>query len=305
MSDISYKNYKSLAEAFVDLYGPGISIAHTDRLTGGDINKAYKLYLSNGKTIFMKANSFENSPFFTAEAAGLTALASSGCIGIPEILCTGTDPGEQAGWSFLLLTYLDSAKQKKDYWKTFGHELAALHKAPCSSFVKDGRYGFAEDNFIGSAPQQNTPHDTWAGFYRDCRLAPQLQRASHYFDNALKEQTVKLLDHLDTFLPEPETPSLLHGDLWVGNVLCGPDGKAWILDPACYVGNREADIAMTELFGGIPEQFYAAYNEAFPLENGYEERRDLYNLYQMLNHLNLFGRSYLEPVQDIVHEYTK
>jgi fructosamine-3-kinase len=121
----------------------------------------------------------------------------------------------------------------------------------------------------------------------------------------MSAKITKLLDHLDSFLPEPEKPSLLHGDLWNGNVMCGPDGKAWLIDPAVYVGSREADLEMMQLFGGFPAEFYNAYYDAYPQEKGYEDRRDLYNLYQLLNHLNLFGGTYLEPVCSIIDEYVK
>ena len=140
-------------------------------------------------------------------------------------------------------------------------------------------------------------------FFREQRLAPQFKAADSYFIKEDRAKITKLLDNLDRFLIEPEQPSLLHGDLWSGNVMCGSDGKAMLIDPACYIGHREADLAMTELFGGFPQSFYDAYKEAFPLQPGYEERRDLYNLYQLLNHLNLFGPTYLEPVLSIISEY--
>ena len=165
------------------------------------------------------------------------------------------------------------------------------------------QYGFPQNNFIGARPQNNTWSDSWITFFRDQRLAPQFRDADSYFTPADREKITKLLDNLDRFLVEPEHPSLLHGDLWAGNVMCGPDGKAMLIDPACYIGHREADLAMTQLFGGFPQAFYEEYKKAAPLQPGYEERRDLYNLYQLLNHLNLFGPTYLGPVLSIVDEY--
>ena len=297
-------NYNSLAGALVDLFGTSIAIADTERLSGGDINKAYGLTLNNGQHVFMKANAKDNAAFFTAEAAGLTALAKTKAIETPEILCTGTDDGEDVGYSFLLLKYIKSAKPAKDYWEDFAHKLAALHKADTVVFFENGgRFGFFQDNFIGARPQPNTPSDKWIPFFRDQRLAPQFKAADSYFENQDRSKITKLLDHLEDFLIEPEKPSLLHGDLWSGNVMCGPDGKAMLIDPACYVGHAEADLAMTELFGGFPQSFYEAYHEENPLQPGYENRRDLYNLYQLLNHLNLFGQTYLGPVLSIVDEY--
>ncbi len=297
-------NYNSLAAALVDLFGSSIAIADTERLSGGDINKAYGLTLNNGQHVFMKANAKDNAAFFTAEAAGLTAISKTKAIGTPEILCTGTDDGEDVGYSFLLLKYIKSAIPAKNYWEDFAQNLAAMHKADTGVFLEKGEtFGFFQDNFIGSRPQSNTPSDSWISFFREHRLAPQFKSADSYFESEDRSKITKLLDHLEDFLIEPDKPSLLHGDLWSGNVMCGPDGKAMLIDPACYVGHAEADLAMTELFGGFPQNFYEAYFEANPLQPGYENRRDLYNLYQLLNHLNLFGPTYLGPVLSIVDEY--
>ncbi|MBO4639956.1 MAG: fructosamine kinase family protein [Treponema sp.] len=300
-------NYNSLAQALVSLFGNNIAISETDRLSGGDINKAYALHLNNGKHIFMKANAKQNAAFFTAEAAGLSAIAATGAIGTPEILCTGTDDGEDVGYSFLLLKYIDSEKKRADYWETLARNLAAMHSAKTSIFFDDetgkGHFGFFQNNFIGARAQSNTPNENWISFFREQRLAPQFKDADSYFTAGDRAKITKLLDNLEDFLVEPEKPSLLHGDLWAGNVMCGPDGNAMLIDPACYVGHAEADLAMTELFGGFPSEFYEAYKEARPLQPGYENRRDLYNLYQLLNHLNLFGSTYLGPVLSIVDEY--
>lgn len=293
----------SLAQALVSLYGNSVAIAETDRLSGGDINKAYGLTLNTGAHIFMKANSKANADFFTAEAAGLSAIEATGVIKTPEILCTGTDDGEDVGYSFLLLKFIKSAKPRTDYWETFARDLAALHKADTKIFEISGKFGFFQNNFIGARAQNNTPSDSWISFFRDNRLAPQFKDADSYFTAEDRTKIAKLLDHLEDFLIEPNQPSLLHGDLWSGNVMCGPEGKAMLIDPAAYIGHAEADLAMTELFGGFPEKFYDAYREANPLEPGYENRRDLYNLYQLLNHLNLFGPTYLGPVLSIVDEY--
>ena len=296
-------HHTSLAQALVSLYGNSVAIAETDRLSGGDINKAYGLTLNTGAHIFMKANSKANADFFTAEAAGLSAIEATGVIKTPEILCTGTDDGEDVGYSFLLLKFIKSAKPRSDYWETFARDLAALHKADTKILEISGKFGFFQNNFIGARAQNNTPSDSWISFFRDNRLAPQFKDADSYFTAEDRSKITKLLDHLEDFLIEPNQPSLLHGDLWSGNVMCGPEGKAMLIDPAAYIGHAEADLAMTELFGGFPEKFYDAYREANPLEPGYENLRDLYNLYQLLNHLNLFGPTYLGPVLSIVDEY--
>ena len=297
-------DYKSLAEALVTLYGSSVAIVKTDCVSGGDINKAYALTLNNGEHVFMKANAKKNAPFFTAEAAGLSAIASCGTIKTPEILCTGTDAGDNEGYSFLLLKYIQSAGKRNDYWETFGRELAQLHKSDTDCIMENkGRFGFFMDNFIGARGQLNTPCESWISFFRDKRLVPQFKAADSYFSSSDRAQIAKLLDHLDEFLLEPAKPSLIHGDLWSGNAMCGPEGKAVLIDPAAYVGHAEADLAMTELFGGFPPEFYDAYREVTPLEPEYENRRDLYNLYHLLNHLNMFGSSYLGAVLSIVSEY--
>ena len=291
-------HYESFAEALVGLFGNSVSITQTDRLSGGDINKAYGITLNTGHHVFMKANSKQNVSFFKAEAAGLSAIEKTHAIETPKILCTGTDNGEDVGYSFLLLEFIKSAKPKKDYWETFARDLAAMHSADV-----DDKYGFFADNFIGATEQINTPKERWIDFFRENRLEYQFKKADSYFSASDRTKITKLLDSLEKFLVEPASPSLLHGDLWSGNVMCGADGKAMLIDPACYIGHAEADIAMTELFGGFPENFYSAYKEVRPLEPGYEERRDLYNLYHLLNHLNLFGPTYLTPVLSIIEEY--
>lgn len=295
--------FKSLAEALVSLFGTSVAIQRTDRVAGGDINRAYAVTLNTGDTIFMKANAKEKAASFTAEAAGLFAIAQTGTIRTPKILCAGTDDGEEVGYSFLLMEFIKRGERRSDYWETLARELAAMHQADASAFVESGAFGFYEDNFIGARPQDNAPAATWVEFFRDKRLAPQFKAAASNFSKEEMSRATKLLDHLDDFLIEPKKPSLVHGDLWSGNVMAGPDGKAMLIDPAAYVGHAEADLAMTELFGGFSPEFYQAYREANPLEPGYEKRRDLYNLYQLLNHLNLFGKSYLGPVLSVVDEF--
>ena len=295
----------SLDAAITTLFGDSLRIAGRHPVYGGDINRSYRLSLSDGSDLFMKCNTVKNLSFFTAEAQGLAALRGTGAIGVPKPLALGTDQAQ--GISFLLMEYLEPAPKVSHYWEVFGHELAALHRADCSGAVPgDGSlpFGFVTDNYIGASPQRNTPAADWITFFRECRLLPQFKMAEGYFDSGTRLQCTRLLDHLDSYLMEPEFPSLLHGDLWSGNAVCGPDGKAWILDPAAYVGHFEAELAMTELFGGFPAAFYQAYREVNPIDSGYRDRRDLYNLYHLLNHLNLFGGSYLSSVRQILNRYS-
>ncbi len=278
----------------------GAKIKSMDRAYGGDINDAYVLELTNGERVFMKSNRNVKRDFFETEAAGLDAMAKTETIGTPRVLGLGRDGDRQ----FLLLEMIEPGRKISDFWETFGRELAALHGADTEDFVKGGKFGFLMDNYIGSTPQTNSPKDGWIEFFRDCRLLPQFERAKRYFGPEEKKRIETLLNNLDKFLIEPEYPSLLHGDLWSGNFMTDRDGKARLIDPAVYVGHREADIAMTELFGGFHGKFYNAYREAAPMEPGYEDRRDLYNLYHLLNHLNLFGSGYLPSVLRIVKKYT-
>ncbi len=292
-----FKKFSSIDGALKELFG-GV-IEKTERIFGGDINDAFKLTLSGGEKVFMKSNRTASSSFFAAEAAGLSAIASTGAIGTPEVLGFG----EENGRAFLLLEFINEGREIPEYWEVFGRQLAGMHKAGTGAYINGGKFGFMADNYIGHTKQINTPKDTWIEFFRDCRLEPQFRMAEHLFSASDLKRINRLLDALDKLLIEPEHPSLLHGDLWSGNFMTGRGGKAVIIDPAAYVGHAETDIAMTELFGGFRREFYAAYNEAAPLEHGYDDRRDLYNLYHLLNHLNMFGGSYLSSVTRIVRRY--
>lgn len=294
------KTHKTaLEEAIAEIFGSDLRIVGKQQVYGGDINNSYRLTLSDGTPLFMKSNTLKNLPFFEAEAKGLEALRQTDSIGVPKVLGIGTDQNT----SFLLLEYLEAAPKINGYWEVFGRELAALHRADTQHLTENGSFGFPADNYIGATPQKNTTMMSWIDFFRECRLLPQIRMADRYFDPKLRQLSAKLLDRLDDYLSEPEFPSLLHGDLWSGNAAPGPDGKAWIFDPAAYVGHYEAELAMTELFGRCPEGFYRAYSEVTPIDGSYHDRRDLYNLYHLLNHLNLFGVSYLSSVRQILNRY--
>lgn len=300
MKKIPYFN--SLNTAIQSLFGSSVKIESSHRASGGDINEAYGLLLSDGSHIFMKSNRGKKEDFFAAESAGLSAIAQTNTIGTPQVLCIGTE-GSGRGYAFLLMEFVKEGKRILDYWTVFGHELAAMHKADTSGFAINGEYGFLEDNFIGERNQDNTAGHSWISFFRDCRLKPQFQSAASYFDREGQKRVERLLGRLEEILVEPEHPSLLHGDLWSGNFITGSDGKAWLIDPAVSVGHAEADLAMTELFGGFSPEFYQAYKEAYPMQPGYGRRRDIYNLYHLLNHLNMFGSAYLPSVRRIVEKY--
>ena len=295
--EVTHKS--TLKEAIAEIFGNDLQITGKQQVYGGDINNSYRLTLSDGTPVFMKSNTLKNLSFFEAEAKGLEALRQTAAIGVPKVLGIGTEQNT----SFLLLEYLEAAPKIDGYWEVFGRELATLHRADTRHLTPNGRFGFSSDNYIGATPQKNTPMMNWTDFFRECRLLPQIRMADRWFDSRLRQLSARLLDRLDDYLSEPEFPSLLHGDLWSGNAAPGPDGKAWIFDPAAYVGHYEAELAMTELFGRYRSEFYQAYSEIIPIDSGYHDRRDLYNLYHLLNHLNLFGGSYLGSVGQILSRY--
>lgn len=266
-------------------------------VSGGDINRAYCYLFTDGSSIFVKTNKSKDSTFFQAEAKGSKEISSTGAISVARILAVGDDPSEGG---FLIMDFIESGNKIENFWEDFAESLAGMHRADTGTFVNGGKYGFSENNFIGSHTQDNMPHDSWVEFFRDCRLAPLFEQAMPYFGSDMRRSISYLLDHLDKWIAEPNFPSLLHGDLWGGNFIVGNDGRAWLIDPAVYVGDADADVAMTELFGGFSGEFYHAYRKAMPGRSGYEERRDIYNLYHLLNHLISFGRGYLGAVAGIV-----
>ena len=292
--------YISLAEAVRSICGQQRIITGKSPVFGGDINEAYRLTLDDGTSLFMKSNAPNLLPSFEAEEAGLHAIAGTGVIGTVKVLGIGTDP---QGFSFLLQEFVIPGKKNRDYWERLGAELYAMHSAPVPAGKEGDGFGFGADNFIGSRRQKNTWTDQWIPFFRDYRLRPQLKAEERWLDQRDRKLADSMLEHLDQYLIEPKAPSLIHGDLWAGNVMTGSDGRAWIIDPAAYYGHPEADLAMTELFGGFSTAFYDSYFADAKIEAGYQDRKDIYNLYHLLNHLNLFGVSYLSSVQRILRRY--
>ena len=293
--------YESVAACVSACFGSEVKIEGKNFVGGGDINESRCLLLSNGARVFVKENTLSNYGFFEAEEYGLGLIAETQAIRTPKLLGRGLD--RSFGTSFLMMEMIEPAPRAEGFWEEFGRELAKMHSADTKPLLSEGRFGLDRDNYIGAGKQINTPKDTWVDFFRECRLAVQLHRAERYFDQSLLRLAERLLERLEDRLIEPEQPALLHGDLWSGNFITGSDGKAWLIDPAVYIGHPEADLAMTELFGRFHPSFYQSYHEVKPLQAGYEERRDLYNLYHLLNHLNLFGASYLSSVSGIIRRY--
>lgn len=280
------------------VYGQAAGIQWSEPVAGGDINEAYHLLLADGTEAFLKLNDRAADNFFAAEAQGLKAMGEAGAK-VPKVLAYG----KAEGTGYLLLEYVRKGNRKANYGVLLGQMLGKMHKAATEGFTKAGRYGFYENNYIGATPQVNTPKAGWVEFFRDNRLGVQMKLAGRCFDKEDRRRCQSLLEHLEDYLYEPEYPSLLHGDLWGGNVMADSQGLPMLIDPAVYVGCHEADLAMTELFGGFSPDFYDAYHEMIPRETGYADRRDIYNLYHLLNHLNLFGGSYLASVRRILKRY--
>lgn len=272
-----------------------ITITEVRSLSGGCINNAVKVVSSEG-VFCVKTNQASRYPgMFEKEAKGLLELKKANALQVTEPL----QVGEISGTQFIILTYVESKPRRKDFWKDFARSLAQQHA------YSNEPFGLDHDNYIGSLPQKNKWDDNWIRFWIENRLQPQLALASEkkLIDTKLQSSFEKLYQKLPDLLPETK-PGLLHGDLWTGNFMIGAEGKAVLIDPAVYYGAPEAELAYTQLFGGFDEEFYHAYNEVAKLEKGYEKRFDLYNLYPLLVHVNLFGESYLTGIRNILLAYS-
>jgi len=253
-------------------------------VAGGDIHQAYRV-LDAGTPLFLKVNRPERGGSLEAEAAGLRLLSGCGALRVPALRAQG----EADGRAFLLMEWLDLVPARGGCAAALGRQLAALHR--CSA----PQHGLAADNFIGATLQPNGWRADWAAFFRDRRLGFQLELAARNGLASLRAPGQRLLQGLAQLLRGHEPlPSLLHGDLWAGNWGCLGDGQPAVFDPAAYYGDREADLSMTRLFGGFGEPFYRAYEQAWPLESGWQLRDQLYQLYHVLNHANLFGGGYVQ-----------
>ncbi len=257
---------------------------------GGCINNGALLETEGGASFFLKTNSQNPADMFAREAEGLAMLAVDGAPRVPRPFLYGVN--------FLLLEDLRPAPRRRDYWETFGRQMAALH-----NHTKE-QYGFAQDNYCGATPQPNPWTEDGYKFFGEQRLMFQalLARRRGLMGDAEVEQVRSLVERLPELVPE-QPASLLHGDLWTGNAMSDERGSPAIIDPAAHYGWAEAELAMTTLFGSFSERFYNAYQEVRPLYPGFRGRFDLYNLYHLLNHLNLFGTGYLGQVLAILRRY--
>ncbi|APV52274.1 hypothetical protein BWI17_03965 [Betaproteobacteria bacterium GR16-43] len=317
MDEIAGRVAQSISDALEATFEP----LSTEPVAGGCIHKAFKLQGEDGggkRAYFVKANAGEHAEMFEAEANGLRAIANAAAIRVPKVVVLGSrargndggenDSRDEDEHAWLVLEWLDLAPLDMDApidpkpgakvtpAARLGEALAAQHRAPQKKF------GWGRHNFIGSSPQPNVWSDDWLSFWRTHRLQAQLRLAAH------KRLPSKMIDRGERLLADAEilfrtyspAKSLLHGDLWTGKAAALADGTPVVFDPAVYVGDREADLAMTELFGGFPKDFQAGYRAAWALDDGYSVRRNFYNIYHLLNHANLFGGDYVRESEKLI-----
>jgi protein-ribulosamine 3-kinase len=272
-------------------------VKSTTAVSGGCIADSRKLVMNSGRVFFLKQVRDGSSGTFESEVRGLEELRKAGAVLVPEVVAQGPD--------YLLLEWIEEGKESADScMEELGFQFAKLH------YFSGEKFGFPEDNYLGDSPQSNSPSKNgsinWPTFYVENRL--QFQAALAVKNGYMTPELQNLLELLYNKIPEllsgtEDKPSLLHGDLWSGNYLIDKNGRSWLIDPAVYYGHREADLAMTSLFGGFSKTFYSAYESAFPLAPGYAEREPLYQLYHLLNHLNLFGTGYYRQVISILKRF--
>jgi protein-ribulosamine 3-kinase len=283
---------KEIAQQIELTTGRAFQIQAIHPISGGDINAAFKLE-SKTENYFVKLNHPKMLTMFEAEFAGLTSLVQTNTVFVPRPIFYGNTDKV----SFLLLEYLELHRTTAFSERLLGQKLAELH------LQQQPYFGWHIDNTIGSTIQRNPQTKNWIEFWRKSRLDFQLQLAisngyGKYLASLGEKLSEKLADFFDGYTPQP---SLLHGDLWAGNVAAIIGNQPVMFDPACYFGDRETDLAMTELFGGFGQDFYAAYNDVWQLDSGYKTRKSLYNLYHVLNHVNLFGSSYVSQAEKIMN----
>ncbi|MFC1542811.1 fructosamine kinase family protein [Pseudomonadota bacterium] len=285
--------WEQISDTLQQSAGSG-KIINRQSISGGSINSAYRIDTESNHSFFVKLNREALLPMFEAEMEGLNELRKPSAIRVPEpTLC-----GAGQGYSWIVTEFIPFGRGGDDSEALLGHQFAAMHR-----FHSD-RFGWHRDNTIGSTPQINQWDDNWIAFYRDQRLGFQLDLAAENgFKGSLQDKGVQLQVNLNSFFESYKpASSLMHGDLWGGNKGVDEAGNPVIFDPAVYYGDREADLAMTSLFGGFSSRFYDAYNEAWPLDEGYQTRKTLYNLYHILNHANLFGGGYAMQAEGMMDQ---
>lgn len=286
---------ESLTQALSDTLDA--TVTSVAAVGGGCIAQAACLE-TDARSYFLKWGQGDVASTFPAEAAGLEALAAADSpLVVPAVVAHAPATNDRP--AFLVTEWINSGREGLTFWSSFGEGLAALHEHT------GAHYGFDQDNYIGRLPQHNAPEPTWPRFFRKRRLEPQVEMARERgtWRADWEDPLRTLYRRLPDLLPADPPPSVLHGDLWSGNFMVTAVGDPALIDPAVYYGHCETDLAMTELFGGFDKAFYDAYRAAAPLASGYEERRDIYNLYHLINHLNHFGGRYAGSVEAILQTF--
>lgn len=275
----------------------GTDLRAARHLAGGDVNEAFSVELGDGRSVFVKTNQRAPAAMFPAEARGLAFLRGHGPLRVPEVLAVSS--GRAGDPAFLVLELLRPGPRVRGFDEALGRGLAALHRSEPAGF------GLDHDNFIGRLPQENGPMGDWAAFYRERRLEPQVRMAdsARLLDRSLRQDLERVMARMEELVGPAEPPARLHGDLWGGNLHVDEAGQPCLIDPAVAGGHREMDLAMMRLFGGFGTRVFEAYQEAHPLAEGWEARVDLYQLYYLLAHLNMFGAGYAGSVREKAARY--
>jgi len=285
---------KYFEKQIINEHNPDFKHLNHKSVSGGCINSCFEFF-SLDTSYFIKINSADKFPkMFETEAEGLKLLSQTSCINVPKVI----EVGKFNDTAYLILEFVKHERKKSNYWEDFGQKLASLHKNTNSTF------GLNFDNYIGSLPQNNTAQDNWTDFFIENRLEKLVALCydSQLLDYQTKKQFAILYSKLGNLIPK-ENPSLIHGDLWSGNVIVNQNGEVCLVDPSVYYAHREIELAFTFLFGSHPEEFYKTYNENFPLEKDWRKRIDLFNLYPLLVHLKLFGSSYFSQLKNNLTKY--
>jgi fructosamine-3-kinase len=277
---------------------PKEEIISIKEVSGGDIGRSYYVETTEHK-YFVKYRTDLSSLVFQREAEGLALLWEAGAVAVPEIFYAGGIPGKDGG--MIVLEWIETGPSSQTMEEALGRGIGELHQRRSPN----GKFGLEKDNYIGLLPQPNGWCETWTDYYLQRRLLPMIQLAEERgrLTAERRRRLMRLADSLDRWIPAKTEPSLLHGDLWHGNWIAGTNGQPYLIDPAVFYGDREYEMAFTELFGAFSSRFYAAYKESYPLLPEYEERRPLYQLYYLLVHLIMFGESYGSSVDRVLVRY--
>ncbi|RXK48120.1 fructosamine kinase family protein [Aquirufa rosea] len=294
MSSQSQEQYQFIESILQQNLGEIGSIQDFQFFYGGNFNLAVRVKLKQGE-YFIKWNQGDHEGLFPAEAKNLALIASTSTVPVPQVLGVGQLDEKE----YLMMECIPTAEKKDNYWSDFGQKLAQLHH----SSSKKG-HGLDYDNFIGAAKQVNQWNQNGVNFFIQNRIKAQVDTALYHrrIDGDTNDAFEILYEKIPSIIPN-ETSALLHGDLWSGNAMVNQHGLVSLVDPSCYYGLREAEIAFTTMFGGFEKEFYEAYNESFPITKGFHERIPLYNLYPLMVHVNLFGEGYLPAVRKILDSY--